>query len=123
MIKVKRAYEEATEADGARILVDRLWPRGLATGSARIELWMKDLAPSHELRRWFGHSPERWQEFKARYRRELIESGGTARLQELAQRAKSETITLVFAAKDETYNNAQALKELIETIQANPDLS
>lgn len=77
---------------------------------------MKELAPTHELRRWFGHNPERWQEFKARYQRELMESGGMAQLQELAQKAKSETITLVFAAKDEAHNNAQALKEFIEAL-------
>lgn len=114
MIKVKRIYEPPTADDGTRILVDRLWPRGLSKDTVKTEAWMKELGPSHELRRWFSHDPGRWQEFKKRYCQELVESGGMAKLRELAQRARRETVTLVFASKEETYNNARALKEFIE---------
>ncbi|ABG05479.1 protein of unknown function DUF488 [Rubrobacter xylanophilus DSM 9941] len=110
-LRVKRVYEEPGEDDGYRVLVDRVWPRGLSRERARLSEWRKELAPSGELRKWFGHRPERWEEFKERYRRELEESGGLEGLRELARRAERENVTLLFGAKDAEHNNARALAE------------
>jgi len=112
-IRIKRAYEAPMASDGVRVLVDRLWPRGLARDAARIDHWLKDVAPSSDLRKWFGHDPERWQEFRKRYRAELkADTEAVAELRALAKGAK--TLTLVFAAKDEAHNNAVVLKELLD---------
>lgn len=112
-IRIKRAYEAPVASDGVRVLVDRLWPRGLARDLARIDHWLKDVAPSSELRKWFGHDPERWPEFRKRYRAELkADAEAVAELRALAKGAK--TLTLVFAAKDEVHNNAMVLKELLD---------
>lgn len=111
MIRIKRAYEPARPADGHRVLVDRLWPRGLSKERAHLDEWAKDIAPSDALRRWFGHDPRRWEKFRERYLGEL----GTARAEELLQglaaRARAGTITLVYAAHDELHNDAVVLAE------------
>jgi uncharacterized protein YeaO (DUF488 family) len=108
-IVVKRVHEPAHPADGRRVLVDRVWPRGLRREEARIDRWAKDLAPSTELRRWFGHRPERFPEFRNRYRAEL--SGHEAELEELLDGG---TLTLLYAARDEDHNNARVLAELLD---------
>ncbi len=107
-IKIKRAYEPPEKADGARILVDRLWPRGLSKEKARIDLWLKDIAPSTELRKWFGHDPEKWAEFQKRYRAELRRNEEP--LARLTQELQKGTVTLVYSAKDEDHNDAVVLK-------------
>lgn len=108
---LKRAYESPVKNDGYRVLVDRLWPRGLAKVKARIDLWLKDVAPSTELRQWFGHDPEKWVEFKKRYRAELKNNPAWLELQSLA---RQEDLTLVYAAKDQLHNEAVVLKQLLE---------
>jgi uncharacterized protein YeaO (DUF488 family) len=111
-IKIKRAYEAPDGGDGVRVLVDRLWPRGIKREAAGIDHWLKELAPSGDLRKWFGHDPERWPEFRTRYRAELkANPEAVAELRAVAKSAK--TVTLVFAAKDEAHNNAVVLKELL----------
>ncbi len=109
-IKIKRVYEPPHPSDGKRILVDRLWPRGISKEHAKIDLWVKDIAPSTALRGWFGHDPHKWREFVRRYHKEL---GDSAQLGELIKLAKDGTITLVYAAKDEKHNNAFALKDML----------
>lgn len=111
-LKIKRVYEKPEKNDGTRILVDRLWPRGLKKEGARIDFWMKDIAPSHELRKWFGHRGERWQEFKKRYIKELEDKGHL--IKKLEELGKGGCITLLYAAKDDRNNNAQVLLELID---------
>lgn len=111
-IQLKRAYEPPEPSDGLRILVDRLWPRGLSKSAAHIDLWLKDVAPSTELRKWFGHDPARWTEFRDRYFLELRHNPeATTQLAEQAQRS---TVTLVYGAKDKEYNHAAVLKEYLE---------
>lgn len=112
MIRIKRVYEEPSEDDGLRILVDRLWPRGLSKAKAKVDRWEKDLAPTTELRRWFGHDPVKWEEFLQRYRAEL--EGKEEALARLRREANDGTVTLLYAAKDEEHNNAVALKRYIE---------
>ncbi len=114
MIHIKRAYEPPHRSDGHRVLVDRLWPRGLTKSRAKLDAWLKDLAPSDALRTWFGHDPKRFGEFSRRYRRELAKREPKALLDDLARRAKKETVTLVFAARDEQHNNAVVLRSLLE---------
>ena len=111
MVKIKRVYAEPDPGDGRRILVDRLWPRGVAKARAGVDWWLKEIAPSDELRRWFGHDSARWPEFQSRYRQEL--EAQVPLLNELRGMAARETITLLFAAKDEEHNNAVLLKELL----------
>ncbi len=112
MIKCKRIYEQPTPADGRRLLVDRLWPRGISREAARIDDWLKEVAPSDELRRWFNHDPARWDEFRVRYRTELADREPL--LDRLRQEAGQGPVTLLFAAKDEEHNNAVVLKEILE---------
>lgn len=109
-IAVKRVYEAAHPDDGMRVLVDRVWPRGVKKEDARIDLWLKDVAPSTELRKWFGHDPEKWDEFQARYRAELEGNEALAELRKLSRKGR---LTLVYGARDEKHNNAQALRRLI----------
>ena len=111
-ILIKRTYDAPERKDGFRILVDRLWPRGLKKEGSRIREWLKDIAPSDGLRRWFSHDPEKWQEFKRRYFKELKEKNDL--IKQLKEKAKGQTITLLYSAKDLKYNNAVALKEYIE---------
>jgi uncharacterized protein YeaO (DUF488 family) len=113
MLIVKRVYESKEAGDGVRILVDRLWPRGLRSAEAGIDEWMKDVAPSDELRRWFAHDAEKWPEFKRRYTQELAVAEKTALLKRIAGLAARSNITLVYAAKDTEHNNARVLEELI----------
>lgn len=110
-IMLKRAYELPAKHDGQRILVDRLWPRGLARVKAKIDLWLKEVAPSTELRRWFGHDPEKWTEFKKRYRAELKNNPAWPELQAFARQGN---LTLVYAARDQLHNEAVVLKQLLE---------
>ena len=112
-INIKRAYEPSQKTDGFRVLVDRLWPRGISKEKAAIDLWLKDIGPSNDLRKWFGHDPERWREFKSRYyvelkaRKDLLDQIKQAELEH-------KTITLVYAAKDEAHNDAVVLKQVLE---------
>lgn len=112
MLKTKRVYDPPSEEDGYRVLVDRLWPRGVTKERAHVDEWRKDLGPSDALRTWFGHDPAKWTEFRRRYRKELARTGKWADLMDLADRAKKEDVTLVFSAKDEAHNQAVALKEM-----------
>lgn len=112
MIKLKRAYEEPARDDGERILVERLWPRGLTKLKAKIDLWLKDVAPSTELRRWFAHDPVKWEGFRQRYHEELSHKGDLIRL--LKRKAKAGTITLVYAARDEEHNGALVLQQFLK---------
>lgn len=116
MIQVKRVYSEPDRHDGLRILVDRVWPRGLSKERAKVDEWRKELAPSTALRKWFGHQPAKWTGFRERYRKELTESGEIEALKELAQRSRHEAITLVYGATDEQHNQAVALKEFIDQL-------
>ncbi|MDE2490234.1 MAG: DUF488 family protein [Elusimicrobia bacterium] len=112
MLRIKRVYEPPARGDGARVLVDRLWPRGLTKARARIDAWLKEVAPSGALRRWFHEAPRDWEDFVARYRAEL--AGQDALLDELRRREKERgTLTLLFASRDPTRNNAAALLEIL----------
>lgn len=111
-IRLKRAYDPPSEHDGYRVLVDRIWPRGIGRAELRIDAWRKDLAPSAELRRRFGHDPSRWAAFEERYARDLEQRSQA--LADLADRARTGTVTLVFGARDREHNNAAALKRLLE---------
>ncbi len=110
-VHIKRVYDPASALDGRRILVDRLWPRGISKNEARIDVWMKDIAPSNELRTWFNHDPDKWPEFVRRYRSELKASAAVIR--ELRVEAGKSTITLLYAAKDERHNNAVVLRDIL----------
>ena len=112
MIKLKRAYEAASKNDGLRVLVERLWPRGVSKQKAQIDLWLKDLAPSTELRKWYGHDPARWPQFRKRYGAELKGKGDVLAL--LNYVAQGRTVTFVYTASDEERNSAVALKEFLE---------
>ena len=113
-IQIKRAYDNTSENDGYRILVDRLWPRGISKEKARIDYWAKALAPSNELRRWYGHDPEKWPEFKFRYFAELDANPGSVK--ELLDYVKRGSVTFVYSSKEQHINNAVALKEYFESI-------
>jgi len=113
MIKLKRAYDPLEKTDGVRILVDRLWPRGIRKEKLQATFWMKDAAPSDELRKWF-HGGGDWKEFRARYLKELKRPGAQTALHDIALAAKKSTITLVYGAKDPERNQAAVLKEVIE---------
>jgi uncharacterized protein YeaO (DUF488 family) len=115
MLRIKRVYEPRERGDGARILVDRLWPRGLSKEAAAVDRWMKELGPSHALRTWFGHRPERWPEFRRRYVAEL--RAQRAALAALARTSRTRAVTLLFAAHDTEHNNAVVLKGVIERRQ------
>ena len=112
MISLKRAYEPAEAGDGRRFLVERLWPRGVKKENFRIDDWLKEVAPSTELRKWFGHDPAKWKEFRRRYFAELNDREGT--LQPLLQAARQGKVTLVYSSHDQEHNNAVVLKEYLE---------
>ena len=117
MIQCKRVYDEASPEDGARVLVDRLWPRGVSKDEAMLDAWLREIAPSDELRTWFGHDPDKWDEFCRRYHSELDEKGEFVdALRE--KEAEAGPLTLVYAAKDREHNNAVALKNYLETTDA-----
>jgi len=114
MIHLKRIYDPPEPRDGYRVLVDRLWPRGLTREKAAIDEWAKDVAPSNELRRWFGADVSKWPEFERRYRAELTAPELQPQLAQLRKLAKSKTVTLLFAKRDEHHNNAETLKAVLE---------
>ena len=109
-IKIKRVYEEPAQEDGVRILVDRLWPRGLSKEKAKVDVWMKDIAPSTELRKWFDHDPNKWEDFQQRYKKELKNNKEQVSL--LKDYLKKGAVTLLYAAKDELHNEAIVLKDI-----------
>jgi uncharacterized protein YeaO (DUF488 family) len=108
-INIKRVYEKPAKEDGIRILVDRLWPRGLTKRKASVELWLKDIAPTTELRKWFSHDPDKWKDFRKRYHHELKKNKEQVSL--LKEQVKKGVVTLVYGAKDEVHNEALVLKE------------
>ena len=112
-IVLKRVYDEPVSGDGTRVLVERLWPRGLSKERAHIDLWLKEVAPSHELRTWFGHDPEKFAEFHRRYEAELALEGGQMALATLRELVKRGPVTLVFAAHDTEHTNAVVLRDLL----------
>ena len=112
MIHLKRAYDKPSKDDGVRILVERLWPRGVAKEKAAIDVWLKDIAPSTELRKWYNHEPEKWKDFQKKYRAELKEKGDVLSL--LKHRMQEGAVTFVYAAKDEERNSAVVLKSYLE---------
>lgn len=116
MIKLKRVYEQAKPSDGFRVLVDRLWPRGISKEEAHIDEWLREIAPSTELRKWFGHDPEKWPVFQRRYRAELKDK--IQPLEKLLADAAGKDITLVYASREQEYNNVMVLKEVLRSLQA-----
>jgi len=112
-IQVKRVYDSAEQTDGKRILVDRLWPRGLSKDTAKLDIWAKSIAPSTELRKWYGHDPDKWHEFKFRYFTELREN--SSEVDNLLNFSAKETVTLLYGSKEHSFNNAVALKEYLES--------
>jgi uncharacterized protein YeaO (DUF488 family) len=120
-VTLKRVYEPASKRDGVRVLIDRLWPRGLSKQSAGVHEWLRDLAPSTELRKWFHSQPEHWQEFRKRYLRELAQPEAAADLQKLYSLSRdSKQLTLLYASKQTERNNATVLKELLEGLRKPP---
>jgi uncharacterized protein YeaO (DUF488 family) len=113
MIRIKRVYDQASEEDGFRILVDRLWPRGMSKDKAKVDLWLKEVAPSDDLRKWFSHDPKKWKEFKKRYENEL--KGKQELLHKMKQAEKEKgTVTIVYSAKEEEHNQAVALAAFLQ---------
>ena len=112
-LKIKRVYDKPAEEDGTRILVDRLWPRGLTKQKAKVDVWLKDIAPSTELRKWFAHDPEKWKEFIKKYKKELHENKEQAAI--LKEYLKQGIVTLVYGARDELHNEALVIKELFSS--------
>ena len=110
-LQLKRAYEPAEPSDGMRILIDRLWPRGVSKEKAALDEWMKDIAPSTELRKWFGHDPEKWPEFQRRYRAELAQHG--PELERIRALARKHKVTLIYSARDEQHNDAIVLRDVL----------
>jgi uncharacterized protein YeaO (DUF488 family) len=119
-VRLKRVYEPVAPGDGRRFLVERLWPRGVSREEAHLDGWLKDVAPSPALRRWFGHDPERWEEFQRRYLAELQAPDKEPILDRLASEARSGPVTLVFAARDTAHNAAVVLKQVIERRSGHP---
>lgn len=113
MIRIKRIYDEPSRSDGKRILIDRLWPRGIKKEEARLDEWLKEVAPSNELRKWFNHDPDKWVEFKKRFITEL--QGRQDLVDGIISSARKGAVTLLFGSKEERFNNAVALKEYIES--------
>jgi len=111
-IQKKRAYEKPADADGFRVLVDRIWPRGVTKEKLMVDLWLKSMAPSTELRKWFGHDPKKWNEFRRRYFKELDSHPEDVQL--LREKMRRGPLTLVFGSKEERFNNAEAIKEYLE---------
>lgn len=114
MIRIKRIYAGWDASDGYRVLVDRLWPRGMSKEAARCDEWLRDIAPSNALRKWYDHEPSRWPEFVRRFRRELTAPGCAEHLERLRLRAATETVTLLFSSREERLNNAAALQLIID---------
>jgi uncharacterized protein YeaO (DUF488 family) len=118
MIQIKRAYDKPAASDGQRILVDRLWPRGVTKAKAALDLWLKEIAPSTELRKWFGHDPAKWTEFQKRYRKEL--QANPEAVAELRSKMKQGDVTLIYSAHDEEHNSALLLKEFMANSKRSP---
>jgi uncharacterized protein YeaO (DUF488 family) len=116
-IKIKRVYEQPHKDDGVRILVDRLWPRGLTKEKAGVDLWLKEIAPSTELRKWFGHDPDKWKSFHGRYETEIRHNDDLIKV--LKQKARKGTVTLLYGARDEKHNEAMVLKQFLEKSERN----
>jgi uncharacterized protein YeaO (DUF488 family) len=112
MLKIKRVYDPVSADDGKRILVDRLWPRGINKEKAHIDEWLKEIAPSNELRKWYSHDPAKWAEFKKRYKKEI--AGEAELLKKIKAEARKQTVTLLFSSKELKLNNAVALKEMLD---------
>lgn len=110
-VEIKRVYDRPSRTDGTRILVDRLWPRGLSKERARVDLWLKDIAPSNELRKWFSHDPEKWTDFQTRYRQELKSKADM--IADLKRKAAEAPLTLLYGAKDELHNEAVVLQKVL----------
>ena len=115
MIELKRAYEKPSPEDGFRVFVERLWPRGVRKENAQFDLWLKDVSPSPELRQWYGHDPAKWTEFQKRYRAELTERKDD--LNFLKEKSRGETVTLVYAARDQEHNSALLLKKVLDSMK------
>jgi uncharacterized protein YeaO (DUF488 family) len=113
-VRLKRAYDKPARDDGKRILIDRLWPRGVRKADAQLDEWAKEIAPSTALRKWFGHDPARWTEFQVRYHAELADPGRSRTLDQLAERARRAPVTLVFGAHDPEHNQARVIADEIE---------
>lgn len=115
-VQIKRVYNESQKQDGVRVLVDRIWPRGVAKEDAKLDHWMKEVGPSNDLRKWFGHDPEKFNEFKERYKKELESGEQQEELEELKQIVKEnhKNVTLLYSAKDEENNQAKVLKEILD---------
>lgn len=113
MIRMKRIYEPAMADDGYRVLVERLWPRGVSKDKAKLDAWQREIAPSADLRRWYGHDPEKWDEFQVRYERELAPPDAQAILDDLTSRSREGTVTLVYAARAGAISNAAVLQRLL----------
>lgn len=120
MIKMKRAYESAKKTDGHRVLIDRLWPRGITKSKLILDEWAKELAPSTELRKAFGHDPSRWENFRKQYQMELRAPEARRKIESLSARAKRSSVTLVYSARDEEHNDAVVLKNMIERTTKSP---
>ncbi len=116
MLKIKRAYEKNVATDGKRILIDRLWPRGVSKVDAGIDEWLKDVAPSTQLRKWYGHDPEKWNEFRKRYIEELSSPAKKKLLEDIAHDAKHGEVTLIYSAKDTEHSDVKVLEELISKL-------
>jgi uncharacterized protein YeaO (DUF488 family) len=116
VVRLRRIYDPPSPEDGYRVLLDRLWPRGISKSSAHLDAWARDLAASTALRRWFAHDPARWAEFRRRYRAELLAPDRREALDALAERARSGTVTLLYAAQDREHNNAVVLAEVLEKL-------
>ena len=110
--RLKRIYEDPGAEDGVRVLVDRLWPRGVSKERAQLDIWLRDIAPSNELRKWFGHDPAKWDEFRSRYCQELGQN--PAAVEKLRDLARGKTVTLLFGAKDEVHNEAVVLRDYLK---------
>jgi uncharacterized protein YeaO (DUF488 family) len=122
MLKIKRVYEGKEADDGERILIDRLWPRGVSKDKAGLDAWQKELAPSTALRQWFDHDPEKWEEFKKRYRKELAAPKSKRLLEEIARTAERHNVTLIYSAKDTEHSDVRVLEELIAKLMSSvPD--
>ncbi len=117
MLKIKRIYDSSVKTDGFRVLVDRIWPRGMSKERAHLDLWMRDIAPSDALRKWFGHDPERWPGFVKKYHRELKRKGDLVR-QIRALEKENGTLTLLYSAHDEAFNQAVALRQFLKGARA-----
>jgi len=113
-IRIRRAYDPPLPEDGRRLLVERLWPRGVKKEKLYLNAWLRELAPSDQLRRWFKHDPDRWNDFRRRYREELRGTRQQQLIDELAEQASRRNVTLIFSTREERFNNAVALREIIE---------